>query len=242
MARVSSTLAVQICMQHVRHAQNHLDRTRSQRACRRNHRFGLTELGSQTRHNARCGLRKMLKETRTPQRSPESNCVIFPVTVLVDSRENRPYEFTELRGDFREGNRPIVVRTKVITMTSGDYSLDGYTDRISVERKTLSDLFSTLSRRRRCFENELDRLNDLEFAAIVIESTWEQILSNPPERSRLTPKSVYRSVIAWQQRFSRVHWWTCFNRRFAEVTTFRILQRFYRDHKSEERVGSGTFS
>jgi hypothetical protein len=36
-------------------------------------------------------------------------------------------------------------------------------------------------------------------------------------------------VIAWQQRYPRVHWWLCPGRAFAEVTTYRILERYWRD-------------
>jgi hypothetical protein len=37
-------------------------------------------------------------------------------------------------------------------------------------------------------------------------------------------------VLAWQQRFVRVHWLFMGSRRLAEVTTLRVLERFYRDH------------
>ena len=44
----------------------------------------------------------------------------------------------------------------------------------------------------------------------------------------MIPKTVYRSVIAWQQRYD-VHWLFAPGRPFAEKTTYHILDRFYRD-------------
>jgi hypothetical protein len=115
-------------------------------------------------------------------------------------------------------------------LRTGDYSLRGYEARVAVERKSLQDVYHTLGQRRACFERELARLNEMEFAAVVVEASWEAILREPPGRSRLRPKVVYRSVLAWGQRYPRVHWYTMGNRRLAEVTTLRILERFYRDH------------
>jgi DNA excision repair protein ERCC-4 len=154
----------------------------------------------------------------------------FPHTVLIDTREQAPYGFTGLRTDAKQGKKPLVIPTRRETLVSGDYTVGGFAERIAVERKSLEDFFGTLTRGRDRFERELDRLNAMEFAAVVVEANWLQILQHPPERSRLNPKSVYRSVIAWQQRFSRVHWWMLEGRRLGEVTTFRILERFLKEH------------
>jgi ERCC4-type nuclease len=54
------------------------------------------------------------------------------------------------------------------------------------------------------------------------------------EQSNLNPKTIYRSVIAWQQRYPRIHWWMMPTRGFAERTVLRILERFWKDE--QERV------
>jgi ERCC4-type nuclease len=149
--------------------------------------------------------------------------------VLIDSREQHPFTFAGLRADARQGRRPLVVPTQVTTLPSGDYSLAGLENAVAVERKSLADLYHTLAAGRGRFERELGRLTDMEFAAVVVEADWDAIINRPPDRSRLLPKSVFRSVVALQQRFPRVHWWACPGRRFAEVATFRILERFHRD-------------
>jgi hypothetical protein len=66
---------------------------------------------------------------------------------------------------------------------------------------------------------------EMSFAAVVIEASWEQILFWPVE-SRLNPKSVFRTAISWQQKFG-VPWLAMGSRELAEITTFRLLERFY---------------
>lgn len=154
-----------------------------------------------------------------------------PYTVVIDTREQRPFAFAGIRADARQHCRPLAVQTVRATLRQGDYSLVGHELAIAIERKSAADLYSTLAAGRGRFERELQRLNQLQFAAVVVEIDWHEILLGAPDGwSKLSPKTVYRSVIAWQQRYPRVHWWTCRGREFAEVTTLRMLERWWRDH------------
>jgi ERCC4-type nuclease len=164
------------------------------------------------------------------------NVVTFPAVILIDSREQMPFRFTGLRADAKEGRWPLAVTTRTETLPTGDYSLEGMADRVAVERKSLADLFATLGQDRERFERELVRLAAMQFAAVVVEADWTKILKHPPDFSRLNPKTIFRSVIAWQQRYPRVHWWTCPDRRFAEVVTLRILDRFLKDHHHDPQI------
>lgn len=56
----------------------------------------------------------------------------------------------------------------------------------------------------------------------------------PPARSELNPKTVYRSVLCWQVRYPAVHWEMCPDRRLAEVTTFRLLERWLKEELNRE--------
>lgn len=206
-----------------------------------------------------------------------------PFLILIDSREQHPYQFQGLISDARQGRRPITVRQEVRGLPTGDYSLEGCEAQIAVERKSAADLFHTLGQGRDRFERELVRLADLPVAAVVVEAEWSEILglrhdlsdlidyledqqeglssvrdeganlvdgipfsrwidalrelsAGPPEFSSLNPKTVYRSVLAWQQRYPAVHWWFCVNRRHAEVTTFRVLERFWRDRDEQTQT------
>src|SRR5262249_14836756 len=117
---------------------------------------------------------------------------------------------------------------KVGGLPSGDYSIVDHEDRIAVERKSLKDLYGTIGRGRRRFERELGRLNALAVAEVVVEADWYTVLTTPPPRTKLRPKTVFRSVVAWKQRFRNVHWCFAGPRRLAEVMTFRTLERYWR--------------
>jgi hypothetical protein len=71
------------------------------------------------------------------------------------------------------------------------------------------------------------------FAAVIVEASWESILYDPPPDLRMTPKSVYRSILAWQQRAptNRIHWLLMDTRDMAERFCFRILERFWDDEQ-----------
>lgn len=126
------------------------------------------------------------------------------------------------------------VLTKTTGLASGDYSLFGFADRIAVERKSLADLYSTVGQGRERFERELIRLADMEFSAVVVEAEWSAVINDPPRHSELTAKSIYRSVLAWQQRYPRCHWWFVPGREMGELTTFRILERFWKEQAEKQ--------
>ena len=139
--------------------------------------------------------------------------------IVIDTREQRPFTFEHISPP------PATV---VSTLNTGDYSLYGYEDKICVERKSLNDLFGSCGKGRARFENEMIRMAGYDYAAIVAECDWHCIVRCPPRRSRLLPKTILASIIAWQQRYN-VHFWACPNRFFAQKVTYRILERYYRD-------------
>jgi ERCC4-type nuclease len=150
-----------------------------------------------------------------------------PYVVCIDTREQLPYQFARpLSGPRR---KRYTVQTTVTTLPTGDYSLAGCEGQVSVERKSLSDLYSTLGAGRVRFLNELERFAAYQFSAVVVEAEWSRVLAEPPKRSRLVPKTIVHSVLAWQQRFPRTHWWFVPGREVGEVVTLRILDRFWRE-------------
>lgn len=154
-----------------------------------------------------------------------------PFTILIDQREGMPYFFHGMRANASRSHRPLVVETKFAHLKTGDYTIEGLEDLITIERKSLSDLFSTLGQNRRRFEAEHERMSQMNFAAVVVEADAETILKSPPEGSKLLPKSVYGTYLSWSMRYG-VHWYLCEDRRLAELTTFRLLEKFYSSHVS----------
>lgn len=157
---------------------------------------------------------------------------LFIPIIVADTREQEQYTFAGWKADATDGGDVMTVRVERRTLKSGDYSLSGYETRVAVERKSCADLYGTLGGGRDRFERELERLDEYEFAVVMIEASWETILCEPPTRSNLNPKTVLRSVIAWQQRYPTVHWVTAGSRRLAEGMTLRILERFWKEAQS----------
>ena len=154
--------------------------------------------------------------------------------IVIDTREQLNYTFSAIRADSREGGGILTVPTRIATLPSGDYSLEGYEALIAVERKSKADAFSTIgTANRERFVRELERLAEYQFAAVVVEAEWSEIVSNPPSHTQVQPKTLLRSVLAWEQRYPRVHWHFVPGRDAGEVMTYRILERFWRERQEE---------
>lgn len=154
---------------------------------------------------------------------------VFAATVVCDTREQDVYTFAGLACDKADGGGPLTVPTVRRGLASGDYSLAGYEARVAVERKSAEDCYGTIGQGRDRFERELERLSKMEVAFVVVEATWPQLVTEPPRFTQLSPKTVFRSIVAWQVRYPTVHWLACGPRRLAEVTTFRLLERFLKE-------------
>ena len=99
----------------------------------------------------------------------------FP-TILIDTREQKPYTFKGYKTLKRKLN-------------FGDYSLQGFRS-ISIERKSLSDFFSTVANLKNLarFNRQLMEMSAKRFSFIVIEASPEQILFG----SKFTQASGHR--------------------------------------------------
>lgn len=164
-----------------------------------------------------------------PRKPPLAPNPTFPATILISDAEQLPYSFAGLAADVEFGGGEWQVSTKTQYLKTGDYTLEGHVTSVGVERKSCSDLFRTLSQERARFIRELERFEPYTFAAVVVEAEWNEILNNPPPYSQLDPRLIYRSVIAWQQRYPWIHWWFVPDRDHGEATTFRILERYLRE-------------
>lgn len=156
----------------------------------------------------------------------------FLVPVVIDTREQLPFAFEHMSCDQADGGGPLTVPTVRGTLSSGDYSLAGFESRVAIERKSLQDAYGTIGQGRDRFERELERLAKFDFAAVVIEATWPELCSMPPSYTELPPKTVFRSILAWMVRYPAIRWVPAGPRRLAEVTTFRLLERWLKEAQS----------
>jgi DNA excision repair protein ERCC-4 len=92
---------------------------------------------------------------------------VFKVpTVLVDTREQNPWRF-----DGRS------VRLKPAALRFGDYSVQGMQHAVCIERKSVEDLFLTMTKGLERFERELDRAREagVQFMAVVVEGDLQRV-------------------------------------------------------------------
>ena len=134
--------------------------------------------------------------------------------IIVDSREQRPYEFTG-----------ALVRA----LPAGDYSLLGREDEIAIERKTHADAYGSIGARRDRFERELETLAGYDYAAIVIECSLPEFLK-PPLLSQVHPRSAIGSLLAWSVRH-RLPVFFVGDRAHGEAVTWHLLTKFAKERE-----------
>lgn len=83
------------------------------------------------------------------------------ITIIEDSREQRPLSFDGFRG-------VEVIRQGLKT---GDYSIKSYESQICFERKSVADLVGTLIGGHERFLREMERMRDYEARYILVENT-----------------------------------------------------------------------
>lgn len=83
------------------------------------------------------------------------------ITIISDTREQDSLDFSGLRGveSVRKG------------LKTGDYSIQGFEDKLCFERKAVSDLVSTLIGGHERFLREMERMKNFEVAYILVEHT-----------------------------------------------------------------------
>jgi len=170
----------------------------------------------------------MSKSTK-PTKKPGGALKPLGFAILIDSREQRPYRFV--------GH--MTIKTGLRT---GDYSIDGYEDLVSVERKSLDDYYGCLAASRKRFERELERLSLMPYPAIVVEATLtrlgRQFRYGNGKLSLIPPASATGSFIGWG--WGKVLILPCQGRRQGENWTVKLLSYAWKhleaDRKAKEKV------
>lgn len=181
----------------------------------------------------------------------------FPPLILFDSSEQMPYTFLGIESDAKRKYIPYHVRTKRVSLDTGDYSLEGWSGHYSVEekgkrvyhtsktiltieRKNPSDFISSLISGRSRFEECVRRMNCFRHAFIICEAELDSIYQQCLDTTKVQPQSILQTINSWQINYPNVHWRFLPGRRFAEVTTYRLMQFAYEKHLREigEKWGS----
>ena len=88
------------------------------------------------------------------------------MVILVEHREKQPWTFQEILRKYPESN----IQTKTARLLTGDYTLEGFEDRIAIERKSRRDAYMTLQHDFTRFDEEFSRMDKMETAWVVVET------------------------------------------------------------------------
>lgn len=89
--------------------------------------------------------------------------------VLVDTREKYPFDFS--------GFKNWIAGEKRTALKAGDYSVEGMESLLALERKTLTDLITTVIQQRARFFKLCEKMTKYRWRALLIEASYEDIKS-----------------------------------------------------------------
>jgi len=120
--------------------------------------------------------------------------------LLIDSREQLPLEF----------NHPYITSVKVIKLDVGDYGVefeDGYRPGVFFERKSIADLFGTLTKGYTRFKKEIIRAQDAGVEVIIaIEGNISKV-DKGYKYSRVAGEQINRQLMTlWLKHGVGVIW------------------------------------
>ena len=210
--------------------------------------YGITLLGDH--HSAEFWQKQGQLERFRAERLKEDGTVLCPFTVVIDSNETLPYQFLSLRDTLKRPIEVKKIRKPLWSMSRreytidgvplmaglADYSVNGFEENIQIERKSVSDLFGSFGHNRHKMEARFARMNECEIAYIVIEETLEYCRKYPPEHSKVSFTGIEGAMMSWTQKYPGVHWMWCDGRDEAELRTFNLLDKFYKNAMRKYRL------
>ena len=124
---------------------------------------------------------------------------------LQDSREQMPLFVDKPKG--------LIIKVKALKF--GDYSIQGFEDKICFERKQMSDLYSYVGKERDRTVKKLIQLRSLDFAALVVEVSYEDLEIPYSYSSRITPEMIRQFMVSVNIRYG-IHTFCTRDRRQME--------------------------
>ncbi|KXK28787.1 MAG: hypothetical protein UZ01_02527 [Candidatus Brocadia sinica] len=144
------------------------------------------------------------------------------LVIIRDTREQKPLVFPN-------------AKVKDAKLQTGDYSLEHFEDKITIERKSLSDLLQSLSAERKRFMSEVQRMRAFEYAGLVVEASLADIYRGV-WRNAISVGSVVGSLQALSAKHGLHVLFAC-DRAIAALMVEGILYHFLRkQHDHWERI------
>lgn len=148
-------------------------------------------------------------------------------TIIVDTREQRPWVFKE----FTTAKRKL---------DTGDYSVEGLEDKLCIERKNgIAEIANNMMENR--FVDVIDRMSKYPHSYILIECDYDQLMDYPkgtdvPQRMwsriKITPAFILKFLTQLSVSHN-IHVIFCGNPAWAEQTALSIMKRV-REHYEQK--------
>jgi ERCC4-type nuclease len=114
--------------------------------------------------------------------------------VVIDTREQMPFTFA--------AHPNWIAGTASRKLDVGDYTVNGMESILALERKTLTDLLTTLTRDRARFFRHCARLAKLKYRALLVEASYEEVKSHYDDFSSMAhPNAISGSLDALEAKF-----------------------------------------
>ena len=142
-------------------------------------------------------------------------------TILFDTREKTPFDFSRfpnwIAGEIRQ------------KLDVGDYSIQGMENLLALERKSLSDLITTVIQERPRFFRMCEQLAKYRWCALLIEASYEDIKTPYGEEYETVahPNAVSGTLDALEARFGIPVIYISTNRRLAEEKAASWLSKHF---------------
>lgn len=141
-------------------------------------------------------------------------------TVIVDTREQTPFEFTN--------HDNWIAETKRQKLDAGDYSVVGMEKLLTLERKTLTDLITSLIQHRKRFFRLCEKLAKYRWRALLVEASYENIKSPYYDlETQAHPNAVSGTLDALEVRYGIPVIYTSRNCALAEEKTASWLSKHF---------------
>jgi len=173
--------------------------------------------------------------SREVQPPADMDLFVCPFVVLVDTREQAPWHFQNIVIE----KRMWLVKRKLASLKTGDYSIEGCENGILLERKSASDLVSSVTVGHDREARKAARMREVQdkggFARYIIEGSLANIcreLDAPDSGRKITGYGIIACQASWELKY--VPWLFAGDRRTAEILAFTLLLKWWMDHGSEK--------
>lgn len=144
-----------------------------------------------------------------------------PFTIIVDTREQTPWEF----GFHNTAKRKL---------DTGDYSMEGFESLFTIERKrSVSEIANNLSESR--FKDVLERLGKIPHSFMIMEFSLEEVYQFPIgsdvpkkmwDKLRISGNYIVKCLIEAQLNYN-IHVLFCDDAENAERVAVSLMKRIY---------------